>query len=123
MVRIMGLTSEEGDRLILQTILQNAGFSVDLAAHGRIGLDLAKKHEYELVITDIFMPDIEGFDVIAELKHNIPKIKIIAISVCGLVGDSTILDMAESLGADDVMIKPIDGKWLVQRINALLGIV
>lgn len=118
---ILVIDDEAGDRLILKTVLNDAGFEVDVAVDGREGLALAKKNNYELVITDIFMPDVEGFDVISKLKQDRPGIKIIAVSAGGLVGDSTILDMAESLGADVVLIKPVDGDLLVDKVVALLG--
>ena len=118
-MRILVIDDENGDRLLLQTMLCDAGFLVDVATDGGMGLSLVKKNRYDLVITDIFMPDVEGFDVIVALKQDFPDTKIIAISAGGLVGDSTVLDMAESLGADDVMAKPIDGDWLVKRITAL----
>lgn len=121
-MRILVIDDEDGDRLLLQTMLNDAGFLVDVATDGSIGLSLVQKNQYDLVITDIFMSDVEGFDVIAAIKQDFPDTKIIAVSAGGLPGDSTILDMAESLGADDVMIKPVDGDWLVERVTCLLGL-
>lgn len=121
-MHILVIDDEEGDRLVLTTILERAGFEVDDVGDGALGLALAHKNQYDLVITDIFMPRIEGFDVIKELKHHFPNQKIIAVSAGGLVGDSTILDMAEACGADEVIIKPIDQQQFLRAVNTLLGL-
>jgi len=94
---------------------------VDEAPEGNAGLALFRNNGYDLVITDIVMPDTEGIETILRLKQTNPQIKIIAVSDGGYLGDAQLyLKMALTLGARRVFEKPLDGLSVVTAANDLL---
>ena len=74
----------------------------------------------DLVITDIIMPEMEGFQVIREIRKVSPGLKIIAISGTATVGDQDILDLARKLGADCAFAKPFDRQEFMASVARLL---
>lgn len=77
---------------------------------------------FDLVITDVLMPDISGLDVIRELKKTQPGIKVLAISGGGrFVSAADCAAQAKEIGADDVLLKPFDEALLQERIRLLMG--
>ena len=76
---------------------------------------------FDLVITDVLMPDVSGLDVIRELKKTQPGIKVLAISGGGrFVSAADCAAQAKEIGADDVLLKPFDEALLQERIRALM---
>jgi CheY-like chemotaxis protein len=77
---------------------------------------------FDLVITDVLMPDVSGLDVIRELKKTQPGIKVLAISGGGrFVSAADCTAQAKEIGADDVLLKPFDEALLQERIRALMA--
>ncbi len=78
---------------------------------------------FDLVITDILMPDVSGLDVIRRLKQSQPWVKVLAISGGGrFVNAADCTAQAKEIGADDVLLKPFDETQLQQRVRGLTGI-
>lgn len=78
---------------------------------------------FDLVITDVLMPDVSGLDVIRRLKETQPWIKVLAISGGGrFVNAADCAAQAKEIGADDVLLKPFDESQLQQRVRGLTGI-
>ena len=94
-------------RDILERILKKIGHDVTTATNGRQGLNAANDQNFDLVITDIIMPEVEGIEVIRTIKSKAPETKIIAMSGGGRVGNTDFLKIAESLGADAILYKPV----------------
>ncbi len=103
-------------RSLLVEILQESGFRVATAVNGREAFRAASDYPFDLVITDLVMPDHEGIELIRSLKKGYPHLRIIAIS--GAVG-SEIFDAARILGADATLMKPLSADALLQCINNL----
>ena len=100
----------EDDPLVretLSTAIRTKGHSVVAASNGLEGLKHFEQGRFDLVITDIIMPDMEGIGMIMQLLSKAPETKIIAISGGGRTGGHEFLTMAERLGAAAVMKKPI----------------
>lgn len=97
--------------------LEEEGFAVNTAVSGEEGLNAVKADNYDLIILDIILPDIDGFEVCHILRE-----RKIAIPVLMLTGKGDISDRVKGLniGADDYLIKPFAFDELVARINALL---
>jgi len=71
------------------------------------------------VITDIIMPEQEGIDTIIQIRRERPGIKIVAISGGGRIRNIDFLEMAQSLGADEVIAKPFEADELLNRLLRL----
>jgi DNA-binding response OmpR family regulator len=122
MKRILVIEGDENVRELYATVLARKGFQVVSAACGREGLALFNSTDFDLVITDIFMEDIDGFEVIRTLKNELHNVKIIAISDGGGLGGKSCLSLARSLGADDALPKPVDWKLMEETIRKLLNL-
>jgi len=106
---------------VLREVLEQAGFSVESAGNGDEGLARMAEHPCEVVITDMLMPEKEGFETILELKRLKPGVKIIAISGGGRSGRADeLLRHAKVFGAHHVMSKPIVMKDLVELARKLM---
>lgn len=113
----------DDDRLVSETlsaILQQAGYAITTAADGDAGLRELRSQEFDLVITDIMMPEKDGIATIMEIRRNNPLRKIIAISGGSLEFDLDYLDFAEKLGADGILHKPINREQLLTMVEPLL---
>lgn len=112
----------DDDVTILDTLkvtLENEGFEVSTAINGRQGLVKIFDAAPDLVLLDVRLPDVDGFQVCREVRSN-PKGT--GIPVILMTGDMTVdIDRGFSLGADDCIIKPLDMKYLTTRIKKLAG--
>ena len=113
----------DDDRLVSETlsaILQQAGYVTTTAANGDAGLKQLQSQEFDLVITDIMMPQKDGIETILEIRRNNPSQKIIAISGGSLEVNLDFLKFAEKLGADGILHKPINREQLLTVVGPLL---
>ncbi|HUN97750.1 MAG TPA: response regulator [Bradyrhizobium sp.] len=106
-------------RFALASMLQPYGYEVVTAENGRIGTRLLRTEHPDVVITDIIMPDQEGFETIIEIKREHPDTKVIAISGGFRQGNLDILPMARALGADAAIAKPFEPSQLIDEIKRL----
>ena len=104
----------------LEERLMDEGFNVLTASDGKEGMNLFNGNKVDLVITDIIMPDKDGFITIMELKKICPDIKIIAISGGGRGLPAYYLDTAKSFGAKYTFEKPFKTSALVEAVHELL---
>ncbi len=122
MARILIMDDDKQFREMLKIMLKNDGYNdIEEAESGYIGMKLIRKSHFDLVLTDIIMPDKEGIETIMELKKDFPAIKIIAMSGGGKVGPDSYLVMARHLGADKTLAKPFLQSELVNAVRELLG--
>lgn len=121
MKRILIIDDEPTILLMMKKMIERAGYKVDLASNGLNGIALLEKNSFDLVITDIIMPEKEGLEIISELRRDYPNIKIIAISGGGRLSPEGYLVSADLLGADRVLKKPFERKDLITSINDLIG--
>lgn len=115
----------DDDRELAQSIreiLVDEGFRVDMASNGREGIRLQNTMPYELIITDIVMPEEDGLEVIMWVRKTHPNTKLIAISGGGYFDSRDYLLMAKELGAKIVLCKPFEIKSLLSGVRRLLGI-
>ena len=109
-----------GLRQMLRQMLQRAGYEVVDAPDGDQGIKLYRENPADLIITDIIMPDKEGIEVIIELKHDFPDVKIIAISGGGRLEPESYLPLAKRFGALRTLCKPFEREMLLQTVRELL---
>lgn len=107
----------------IQLMLNEIDSKIDMAQDGQQGVDLFKKNngDYDIVITDIIMPEKEGFETISEIKEINNKVKIIAISGGSRNGIGAYLPIAENLGAKAILYKPFNSDELFHTINKICG--
>ena len=115
--RILVLDDDGAVRGMLQQALLDAGYQVMSAGDGREGMRLVATHPFDLVLTDLIMPDREGIETIRDLRRDYPSIRIVAMS--GAM-DAVYLKSAELLGAHVTLRKPIDCQDLLRIIRELL---
>lgn len=105
----------------LQRGLQGAGHDVDIAPNGEEGLARLRDTTPDLVITDIFMPTMDGLEVIYALRQEAPDVKIIAISGGGYEGKLDLLYLAGRLGAKAVLRKPFELDDVILTVGGVLA--
>lgn len=118
MKRILLIDDDETVRYVIKTALEDLKYEVLDVPNGELGINLCFQENFDLVITDIYMPDKDGLETIHELKNYDPTLKIIAISAGGAGIDH--LEMAKNMGADRIIRKPIMIEKLLDEINQVL---
>ena len=121
MARILVVDDDELALFTLGEILKTAGHIVVEARNGNECLEFQRNEPFDLVVTDIIMPEKDGIETVIELRKDFPEIKIIAISGGGRTHDLNILKVAEEFGADSVLAKPFSGEQLLASIEEQLG--
>ncbi|MBF0438466.1 MAG: response regulator [Magnetococcales bacterium] len=121
MVHILVVDDDEVFRVYLVTILRNAGYSVLDAENGQEGLERIAGISVDLIITDIFMPKMDGIDLLAAIRFSRPNVKVIAISGGYKSMNSRLtLEMAKTFGAVDIITKPFRADVVLQKVEQSL---
>jgi CheY-like chemotaxis protein len=106
MTSILVIEDDSAMRTMLVELFENFGYDVGQASNGREGLELFEKSPFEIVVTDLIMPEKEGIETIRQLRQDYLGVKIIAISGGGRGDPVKYLSLAKSIGADEVFAKP-----------------
>lgn len=121
MSRILIVDDQDEFRRMLNRMLSQEGYEVIEAANGRIALEKYSEMKFDLVITDLFMPEKDGFETIMELKRINSDAKIIGISGGGQTKDISLLGSMKAFGASSVLEKPFEKEVLLTEIQNLLA--
>jgi len=116
----MNILIIEDDQRIAQLIqrgLEEQGFATTLAYDGLSGKKLALQNNYDLIITDIILPKINGLDLCKQIRENRPDTPVIMLTALGTTDDKV---EGFDAGADDYLVKPFEMRELLVRIRALL---
>jgi PAS domain S-box-containing protein len=106
------------NQLLMRTLLDDFGFECDIAANGKIAIDKLKANTYDIVLMDLQMPEMNGFEatefIRSKLNSNIP--------IIALTADVTTVDLAKckAVGMNDYIAKPVDERTLYSKINELV---
>lgn len=110
----------EDDLRIAQNIskgLQEKGFETEIAYDGKIGLKMAISNDFDLILLDLNLPVLNGYEVCQELRKKKPSVPIIMLTALGETEDK--IEGFEK-GADDYLVKPFDFRELLARINVFI---
>ncbi|MBS1598385.1 MAG: response regulator transcription factor [Bacteroidetes bacterium] len=117
MATILLIEDEARIAELIKRGLEEQGFSVTLAFDGLLGKKLATSNHYDIVITDIILPNLNGIDLCKEIRNVKPDIPIIMLTALGTTDDKV---EGFDAGADDYLVKPFELRELHVRIRALL---
>jgi DNA-binding response OmpR family regulator len=116
-MRILVIEDEERVASLIKKGLEELGFAVTIAAEGAVGRQLATGGLFDLVITDVLLPDVNGVDVCKAIREELPHLPIIMLTALGTTDDK--VDGFDA-GANDYLVKPFDFRELYVRIRELL---
>jgi two-component system cell cycle response regulator DivK len=118
--RILVVEDQADNRRILQDLLGSAGFTVICAEDGLEGVDVARRERPDLILMDIQLPVIDGYEATRRIKAEpeLARIPIIAVTSYALSGDDL---KAMEAGCDDYVTKPFSPRALLGRVRAWLG--
>lgn len=105
------------NRLLLKRGLEREGLTVEVAPDGRVALDRLSEGEFDIVVLDILMPEVDGFEVLAKMKADTRLRRIPVVVISGLDEMDGVVRCIE-LGADDFLSKPFNPVLLRARIGA-----
>jgi len=117
--KILVIDDEEGIREVLGEIFQNEGHRVTLAETSRKGLDKFKKNDFDLVLTDLGMPEMSGWQLAKKIKEIDPDVSVGLIT--GWAAATTEEKMKEE-GVDFILSKPFDYTKIVREVSAVLNL-
>jgi len=117
MFHIMVVDDDKNVRLYIRTILESGGYLVSTAEDGEKALTLLEKEKIDLVVLDIMMPVMDGYEFTRVLREGNSNLPILMVSAKQLPADKHKGFMA---GTDDYITKPIDETEMLLRIKALL---
>ena len=117
MITLLIADDENRIRTLIGKYAAFEGYATDEAENGMQALEKCKENDYDLVVLDIMMPELDGFSVARELKKSKPLLPIILLSARGEEYDRI---NGFEIGVDDYVVKPFSPKELMLRIGAIL---
>lgn len=115
--RLLIVDDDRDIRELLVYDIKSSGYMVDSAEDGEEGLKKAVQNNYDLILLDVMMPKMNGYDVCKNIRLVKPKVPIIMLTAKGTISDKT---EGFDVGADDYLVKPFDIQEVLLRIRALL---
>jgi two-component system, OmpR family, copper resistance phosphate regulon response regulator CusR len=115
-VKILLIEDEVKTIHALKQGLEENGFEVDIAYDGVLGLKLAKRNPYDVVVTDVILPGMNGIELCRELRNSGHDVRILMLSALGELDDKL---SGFDAGADDYLPKPFEFKELLARLRVL----
>lgn len=116
-MKILIVEDEEKIAKSLQRGLQQEGYSVEIAFDGQSGLNIARAEDFDLLVLDIMMPILDGFEVLDALRNEGIKTPVLVLTARGAIEDKV---KGLNNGADDYLAKPFSFDELLARVRALI---
>jgi len=116
-MRVLLVEDDRSTQESIQLMLKDAGYVTDVTEFGEDGLEIGKLYDYDIILLDLMLPDMDGYEVLRRLRDGRVQTPILILS--GLSGmDDKIKGLG--IGADDYITKPFDRRELIARINAIV---
>ncbi len=106
---------------MLKHALAESGHTVVDAANALDAETLQIEHQFDVVLTDLIMPERDGFELLTAFRRRFPQVQIIAMSAGGQIAAPNYLKIAKTLGAAETLIKPVTEEQLEQAITRVLS--
>src|ERR1700748_714424 len=116
-MRILLIEDDSGTALSIELMLKSESFNIYTTDLGEEGIDLGKIYDYDIIILDLTLPDISGFEVLRSLRVSKVKTPVLILTGLAAIEDKV---RAFGFGADDYLTKPFNRSELVARIHALV---
>lgn len=117
MFRILVVDDDKHTRILMRSLLENDGYTVFTAENGEVALELMDKEHIDLVVLDIMMPEMDGYEFTRTLRVSDNNLPILMVSAKQLPADKK---KGFLVGTDDYITKPVDEEEMLLRIKALL---
>ena len=117
MPRLLIADDDNEIRELLEFDLSHSGYETDIAKDGEEALQKALANNYDLILLDVMMPKINGFDVCKHIRSAKPAVPVLMLTAQGTIGDKT---QGFDSGADDYIVKPFDIQEVLLRVRALV---
>ena len=114
---LLVVDDEDDIRELLEFDLSHSGYIVDSARDGQEALEKALENNYDLILLDVMMPKMNGYEVCKRLRAVKPNLPILMLTAKGTIQDKTT---GFNSGVDDYIVKPFDVQEVVLRVRALL---
>lgn len=115
--RILVVDDEENISYLLASAWKSAGFAVETAATGRAALEFVEKWRPDIVVLDVALPDMTGFDVLGQIRGSNNKVPVLFLTARGETNDR-VRGLTD--GADDYVVKPFSLEEVTARVTACL---
>ena len=118
MKKILYIEDNEDTATAVKIILNHAGFSAETASTGKEGLKKIKKIKFDLILLDIMLPDMSGWDIFTKLRKDKVRAKYAFLSAIPVSKER--LKELKKAGVSDYITKPFEKKDLIERIKKML---
>ncbi|HKO76558.1 MAG TPA: response regulator, partial [Flavobacterium sp.] len=117
-IRVLVVEDMALNQLLMKTVLDDFGFERDIAENGKIAIEKLKTKQYDIVLMDLQMPEMNGFEATEYIRETLK----LNIPIIALTADVTTVDLAKckAVGMDDYIAKPIDERVLYSKIVGLI---
>lgn len=117
-VRILVVEDIDLNQLLITTLLEDFGFTLDVAGNGQIALEMLRTTRYDVVLMDLQMLVMNGFEATAYIRNELRS----DVPIIALTADVTLVDLTkcQAMGMNDYLSKPLDDQLLYRKISAFL---
>ncbi len=120
MPKVLIIDDEEDIRSVLKDMLNMSGYEVDSAENGKQAKEFYDKTDYDAIITDIIMPEQDGFEVILDFRNKNQLDRVIAISGGRRTSSEDYLSIANHFGVSSIFSKPPNYKELMAKVDEIV---
>lgn len=121
MKKILLVDDEAAIRSMLSVLLKTETRTFVEASNGTVAQEILETDSFDLIISDVIMPDCDGIELVMAIRRKLPEVPVIIMSGGGRVHASHYLNLAEKLGAARVFEKPFNAQDLRAAVTELLG--
>jgi CheY-like chemotaxis protein len=122
MARILVVDDEGMVRKVMRRALEADGHEVVEAENGKVGLERLAEYSADLVIVDVFMPVMDGFEFISRLQKDYPPLKVLAISGSTYQQGPKFLEIAGRMSGVRTLAKPVTPDALLAAVHEMLAV-
>lgn len=120
MPRILAVEDEPNIARLIQVTLERQGYQVETAANGRLALEKLQSNRPDLLVSDVMMPEMDGFELLKNVRMNASYADLPIIMLTAKTGDKDIME-GYTKGADMYLTKPFNPRELLQFVQRLLA--